>query len=118
MTTVEQFLKALAMVESSDDPEAWGDSGRAMGRWQVHPDRLWHEMQHGLIFPKLGETWDQLVARVLRTICEFYLDKVTPVEIAMYWHIGHWIKPGDLTWDAKYAARFAAAVLNAQEEMP
>ena len=117
MISVEQFLKALAVVESSDDPEAWGDAGRAMGRWQVHPDRLWHEIQHGLIFPKLGETWDQLVARVLRTICEFYLPKVTPGEIAMYWHAGHWCKPGDSTWDAKYAARFEAALLNAQEEV-
>lgn len=118
MTTVDQFLKALAVVESHDDPEAWGDAGRAMGRWQVHPDRLWHEMQHGLIFPKLGETWDQLVARVLRTIWQFYFDKVTPLEIAMYWHVGHWVTPTDSTWDKKYEAKYIAALLNTQEEIP
>ena len=117
MVTVEEFLKALAVVESSDDPEAWGDGGRAMGRWQVHPDRLWQESHLGLIFPMLGETWDQLVARVLRRICQFYLDKTSPGEIAMYWHVGHWTKPTDSTWDAKYAARFEAALLNAQEEL-
>lgn len=116
MITVDQFLKALAVIESRDDPEAWGDAGRAMGRWQVHPDRLWQEMHHGVMWPHLGETWDQLVARVLRTIFSFYQDKVTPGEIAMYWHVGHWVKPADSTWDAKYAARFEAALLNTQEE--
>ena len=78
MVTVDQFLKALAVTESADDPEAWGDAGRAMGRWQVHPDRLWQESHLGLVFPKLGETWDQLVARVLRTIFNFYGDKFSP----------------------------------------
>ena len=117
MTTVDQFLKALAVVESSDDPEAWGDDGRAMGRWQVHPDRLFHEVSHNLIFTKVGESWDQLVARVLRTIWDFYAYRVSQGEIAMYWHVGHWCKPGDSTWDAKYAARFEAALLNAQEEV-
>ena len=118
MITVDQFLKALAVVESSDDPEAWGDCGRAMGRWQVHPDRLWYEVNAGRIPPTLGETWDQLVGRVLRTIFAFYVGKVSPGELAMYWHVGHWVKPGDSTWDAKYAARFEAALLNAQEDIP
>lgn len=118
MITVDQFLNALAVVESSNDWEAWGDGGRAMGRWQVHPDRLWQECRAGLIFPKLGETWDHLVERVLRTICTFYLDKVTPGEIAMYWHVGHWCKPTDSTWDTKYAVRFHAALLNTQEGQP
>ena len=31
MTTVDQFLKALAEVESSDDPEAWGLTEVASG---------------------------------------------------------------------------------------
>ena len=115
MITVDQFLKALAMVESSDDPEAWGDGGRAMGRWQVHPDRLYQELKLGGLWPYLSETWDHLVARVLRRICELYLPKVTPGEIAMYWHVGHWCKPAGLNWDAKYAARFEAALLNPQE---
>jgi hypothetical protein len=116
MTTVDQFLKALAEVESSDDPQAWGDGGRAMGRWQVHPDRLWGEMHLAILKPELGETWDHLAERILRTIWNFYGDKVTPGEIAMYWHVGHWCKPADSTWDAGYASRFAAALAKVQEE--
>ena len=118
MVTVDQFLKALAVTESADDPEAWGDAGRAMGRWQIHPDRFWHECQLGKIFPKLGETWDQVVARILRAIAGFYLEKVTPAEIAMYWHLGHWVLPTDSTWDQKYASRFELELVVAQGEMP
>lgn len=118
MTTVDQFLKALAVVESSDNPQAWGDTGRAMGRWQVHPDRLWQELHAMRSAPQLGETWDQLSARVLRWLFTTMWDLTEPLEIAMYWHLGHWSEPGKPDWDAKYAARFAAALANAIEEMP
>jgi hypothetical protein len=118
MITVEQFLKALAVVESSDDPEAWGDAGQAMGRWQVHPSRLWTEMHAFTITPTLTETWDQLVARLLRAIYARYSDAFAPIEMAMYWHVGHWVRTTDSTWDQKYAARFNAALANAQAELP
>jgi len=118
MTTVDQFLKALAVVESSDDPEAWGDAGRALGRWQVHPDRLWQEMHTYLIVPKLGETWDQLVAAVVRAMYAAESRNHTPAEIAMYWHLGHFQDPGVPDWDQKYSARFMAALENATEDMP
>lgn len=96
MTTVDQFLKALAVVESKYDPdawEAWGDGGN-------------------------GDTWNQVIAEMLRTIWTIYHVARSPVEIAMYWHRGHWVESTDADWDAKYAARFGAAMLNAQEEMP
>lgn len=118
MATVEQFLKALAVVESSDDPEAWGDQGRAMGRWQVHPDRLWSEMHAQSIKPAIGETWDQLVGRVLRAMFGKFESSRTLPEIAMYWHVGHMLFAGRDDWDPKYAARFGAALANAIEEMP
>lgn len=118
MTTVDQFLKALAVVESSDDPEAWGDGGRAMGRWQVHPDRLWSELHRNTITPQLEETWDQLTSRVLRSIWSKYRFDLEPAQIAMYWHLGHFTDDHKPDWDAKYAARFGAALANAQEEMP
>lgn len=35
----------------------------------------------------------------------------------MYWHVGHWVNATDSTWDAKYAARFGAALMNAEEEL-
>jgi hypothetical protein len=118
MTTVDQFLKALAVVESSDDPEAWGDAGRAMGRWQVHPDRLWQEMHAYRITPAPGETWDQLVARALRAMYSNLTQAHTDTAIAMYWHLGHFAKSTDDDWDAKYAARFGAALANAKDDMP
>jgi len=118
MTTVDQFLKALAVVESSDDPEAWGDGGRAMGRWQVHPDRLWNEMHVHSITPNLGETWDQLESRVLRAIWAKYSIDYFPNEIAQFWHLGHLPLAYPAGWDLKYDARFGAALANAQEEMP
>lgn len=118
MTTVDQFLKALAMVESSDDPEAWGDAGRAMGRWQVHPDRLWSEMHANTITPKLGETWDQLVARVLRAMWLSHISGFSADEIAQYWHLGHFPANYPDDWDLNYAGKFTAALEQAQKELP
>jgi hypothetical protein len=118
MPTVDQFLKALAIVESADNPEAWGDAGRAMGRWQVHPDALWSHTHSLGIAPTLGETWDQFVARVLRAIWHEYWPYQVAEHIAMYWHLGHWATAEDANWDARYAVRFMAALANAIAEMP
>lgn len=118
MTSVDQFLKALAVVESNDDPEAWGDGGQAMGRWQVHPGRLFDELARNDIHPSNAETWDQLVARVLRAIFTAAPPTNPPVRVAMYWHLGHWSHDEATDWDRKYAARFNAALANAAEEMP
>jgi len=140
MTTVEQFLEALAVVESSNNPEAWGDHevvyprfsngaidtrvpkpnglARAMGRWQVHPDRLVFEAKRLNLWPTLGETYDSWVERILRAIFAEQTDRLLPNEIAMCWHVGHVLSAIDPDWDAKYAARFGAALLNAQEDLP
>ena len=118
MPTVDQFLKALAVTESNDDPEAWGDGGQAMGRWQVHPARLWQDMHTHGITPTLSDTWDQLVARVLRAMYAAYEWQLNTVVIAMYWHKGHFVIAGQPEWDATYAARFNAALAHAIEEMP
>lgn len=118
MTTGDQFLKAIAIIESHDNPEAWGDHGRAMGRWQVHPDRLWCEAMRFDIEPKLGETWDQLVGRVLRAVWHLGMMSQLPINIAMYWHLGHWTYPDKPDWDKEYAARFVAALADAAEVMP
>jgi len=109
--TVDQILAALAQVESSNNPEAWGDGGRAMGRWQVHPDRLWYEAGRYGLTPFLRETWNAFVERVLR---EMVADRsgpsLTPVGIAMYWHLGHVCLPEMKQWDKVYEARFNAAL--------
>src|SRR5208337_2052747 len=111
MTTVKQFLAALAVVESSNNPRAWGDfltaagspmpadtndahtgclcCPRAMGRWQVHPDRLVFEAKRLNLWPTLGETYDSWVERILRAIFAEQTDRLLPNEIAMCWHVGH-----------------------------
>lgn len=140
MVTVEQFLRALAVVESSDNPEAWGDHvvqadecarlgidpdspkapklAQAMGRWQVHPDRLVFEAKRLDLWPTLGETYDHWVERILREIWADVTASTPEVETAMYWHKQLTITDADPRWDAKYAAKFNAALLNAQEDLP
>lgn len=105
------FARKLAVTESGDNPDIkLGDNGCALGRWQVHPDRLWNEAHHYGITPKLGESWDSLVRRVLEAMYEARTKQNHPPDvIAMYWHVGHFTLPGDGDWDRGYAARFAAA---------
>jgi hypothetical protein len=113
MTTVDIFLDAIAQVESSDNPEAWGDGGRAMGRYQVHPDRLWFEAKKWRVEPQLGATWDAFTALVLSLIFEANVEVFEPREIAMYWHLGHWAKPGVNGWDRAYEQKFNDALARA-----
>ena|SRR5208337_3133355 len=132
MTTVEQFLEALAVVESSNNPRAWGDfltaagspmpadtndthtgcqcCPRAMGRWQVHPDRVWSESRLRRVAPNLGETWDSWIGRILTVIFNVLYPVVLPVSIAMYWHLGHFSDPGKPDWDSPYNVKFDAAL--------
>jgi hypothetical protein len=113
MTTVDQFLDALAQVESSNNDREWGDGGRAMGRWQVHPDRLWSEARKAHLEPQLGETWDQFVGRVVGAMYNFFATRWAPREIAMYWHVGHFVRDGHPDWDLAYAQKFDDAMARA-----
>jgi hypothetical protein len=110
MISVDQFLAALASVESSNNPQAWGDHGRAVGRWQVHPDRLFDEAHRNKLYPELAETWDGFIERILRAIFAHEVGNYSEVEIAMYWHIGHRIFEGGMGWDAPYAEKFNEAI--------
>ncbi len=110
MTTVDQFLEALGAVESSNNPEAWGDGGRAMGRWQVHPDRVWSETRLRRVPPNLGETWDSWIGRLLTVIFQTLYPVESPVSIAMYWHLGHFTMPWKPDWDDEYATKMTAAL--------
>ena len=107
---VSQVIDALAVIESADNPHAWGDGGRALGRWQVHPDRLWFEAAIYKLTPTLGETWDGFVGRVLRAMVTDALVGRVPVAVAMYWHLGHWCATTAPEWDWGYAAKFDAAL--------
>lgn len=105
------FVHKLAVTESGDNPNIkLGDEGRALGRWQCHPDRAWDEAHRYGIAPHLGETWDSFIHRVLAAMYEARTKQGhSPTVIAMYWHVGHFTMPGDGDWDHDYAARFDKA---------
>ena len=108
MLTPEQFARALALTESNDNPEAWGDAGRAMGRWQVHPDWVWTWAKHYGLEPPLNATWDSFVRSVVAAFANDHLRNMLPDGVAMYFHLGHpnGLERGD--WDDDYAQRFEA----------
>jgi hypothetical protein len=103
MTDFERFSKALALTESNDDSKAWGDSGLACGRWQMHPAWAfdWWPKHVGVLW-----SWDTLFRTMLQS---FYLAKSAErhavTMIAMEFHLGAAaVKNG--AWDAPYLARF------------
>lgn len=109
MITSEQFASVLAEVESRGNWQAWGDEGRAMGRWQVHPDWLWGWSKRYQLQPVLDETWDSFVMRVVVAFArDHLLSGMSPVSVAMYFHLGH---EGD--YDRDYAVRFQEALSHA-----
>jgi len=127
-----QCVAALAQVESSNNPLAWGDyvdkdgtpaghpspiaaveagfMPQAVGRWQVHPDALDYWADSFKLYSALDETWDGYVGRIVTSMFGTYTSKRSPVEIAMRWHVGHWVSPGASGWDDTYADKFTAAL--------
>ena len=106
MTEFERWAKALAITETQDKPEKFGDAGRACGRWQQHPE-FFDEYYPG---PALsGETWDAWFRRALTA---FWLSKRSkyqePQTLASIFHLGFkaWQR-GDT--DGKYDNDFARA---------
>ena len=101
------FVRALALTESSDNPNApLGDHGCALGRWQVHPDWLFGWAAHYHLSPHLNETWDSFAGRVVSAFADDHLRLYLPVEVCMYFHLGHRSHPTDTDWDKAYADRF------------
>ena len=95
---------ALAMTETANNSQAWGDNGQAVGRWQMHPSFIqqWSEgVRWGLDW-----TWDQ-VCRVALTA--FFMERsrvyTDPVHLAMEFHLGvEGVANGG--WDQPYATAF------------
>ncbi len=105
--TTEQFLTCLAKTESNDNPNApLGDHGRALGRFQTHPDWVWTQCKRFGIQPTLNETWDSFITRLVIAFFEHYIQTMDEMEVAMYFHLGHHTKPTDADWDSGYAERF------------
>jgi hypothetical protein len=108
--TPEQFIYCLGMTESGGNVHAWGDadaslSPRAIGRFQVHPDRLFEEASRYKLRPWLNETWDSFVGRVVTAMFVHRTQQgYAPDAIAAYWHQGHFAQPAE--WDQHYMARW------------
>ena len=104
--TAQQFATILGLVESDGNIAAWGDAAHgaylAVGRFQVHPAWLFDH----ILKPAVSETWDSWVERMVEA---FYTPRayLPPVEVAMWFHIGHRVQPDENDWDAPYAKRFA-----------
>ena len=110
--TTQQFATVVGIVESNGDPNSpLGDHGRALGRFQIHPDEMWAWANRLALAPELGETWDSFIERIVEGFYTFHTARLAPIEVAMTWHIGHITKEGDPDWDASYAAKFNAASL-------
>jgi hypothetical protein len=112
MMTAAKFAYALGKVESNNTPYGkFGDSGQAMGQWQIHPDTMDTYKRMFSISATLGETWDSLVYRIVIAFYNHYtfMENLSAPECAMTWHIGHPMRENDPGWDAKYNTDFLVA---------
>jgi len=104
---IQDFLHCLAMTESNDDPDApLRDGGRALGRFQIHPDAMDTMEKRFGIRPALNETWDSFLTRLVTAFVGFYQGQMSDIEVAMYFHLGHHARPTDDDWDKEYQQRF------------
>lgn len=97
------WAHALAMVETGDNWRLWGDSGQAMGRWQMHPSFLW---EYGPDTVGLAVTYDDVCHQ---TLVNFFAERSRvcddPIRLAMEFHLGVGaVAKGK--WDDAYARRF------------
>lgn len=107
MMTPAQFSHVLGLVESSGNEYAWGDSGRALGRFQVHPAWLFEAATRYAIQPTVDDTWDIFVERVVLAFFASNIINSNPLKVAMHFHRGHEVEPSDPDWDVLYSGRFA-----------
>ena len=109
--TPSNFATAIAIVESGNRSNPpMGDDGRAIGRYQMHPDWVMEWAVRLKLFPLLGETWDSFFTRLIQGYYTYHIGQgLTALEAAVSFHVGHICHEGDDTWDAQYAKDFAAA---------
>jgi len=105
--TFEEWASALAEIESRNNPHAWGDSGLACGRWQMHP-----AFYHDWFLSTLGveDSWDTVFSRALERFYQHYTERdPSPVRAAMIFHLGAHAVIDLHRWDDEYERRFRAA---------
>lgn len=109
--TPANFAKAIAVVESGDRSNPpLGDDGRALGRYQMHPDWLWEWATNLKTVPALSETWDAYFTRLIQQYFGYRTGQgLTAIQAAVSFHVGHIVREDDPTWDAQYASDFTDA---------
>jgi len=83
-----RHVRALAIIESNENPEAMGDGGRAFGLLQMHPARFLEEAHHGgLLAIGVADTWATAQIRAAAAYFERMADK--PVALVVQaWNLG------------------------------
>jgi hypothetical protein len=103
MTDFDKFAQALALTESNDNPQAFGDDGLAYGRWQMHPAFVdeWWPAELEVLW-----SWDHLFrAALLRFYSARFQPGRTLEQVVMEFHLGvHAVAEGK--WDQAYQKRF------------
>lgn len=116
MRDFHSLRRVLALVESANDPEAWGDSGRACGRYQMHPGFYVSWGPTILEFGGRELSWDEAfeiaLSRFLEA-CERDRPTATDEQIAMAFHLHG--QPRWDGWDDGYSQRWRAI---AARELP
>ena len=109
--TLAEFCRVIAEIESSNVATAWGDGGRAMGRYQVHPAWVWTYATAFKLPPADFEKWDDWVFGLVAQFFAHYSTADGPLEVAMRFHLGHLSRMSDADWDGEYAAKFVEAAV-------
>ena len=100
-TGAPKILRAIAIVESGEDPHAVGDSGRALGAWQMHPE-AWqgaNTFRKAQGLPALSRAkWrhpgvQEAMAKAFLSLIQTRLAgagvvRPTPSQIALCWNMG------------------------------
>lgn len=107
MMTPDKFALALRMTESDNNPRAYGDGGLALTSYQVHPAWVWDQLQFKPPAPRVGDSWENWIYLLVVRFYERWSPYLRDVEVAMYYHRGHYVKPGAADWDQDYADRFS-----------
>jgi hypothetical protein len=97
MEEVDRFIKILSRCESNDNPQAWGDSGRACGRFQQHPSFYGSWGPQPNDFGGKERSWDWAFAWAARKFFKVARERfptASVLEIAMALHLH-----GQLRWD-------------------
>jgi hypothetical protein len=107
------FVDACALMESGENPEAWGDSGLACGQWQQHPSFFVTWGPKPRDFGEKEHSWDWAFEFAIDHYAETASTVGFTMEQARTAYRLHWrihLAPGDMEHNAADLERFRAAL--------